>query len=122
MKSVRITFQDKNKTEFIKANYCDGFLCKFKGLMFKSSIPFHEGILFVEKKESVLNTSIHMLFMLMDISVAWINAKNEIVDIRLAKKWHLYYASHTPAKYVLEAHEDWIKHLEIGKKVFFSND
>jgi uncharacterized membrane protein (UPF0127 family) len=122
MKSIRITFQEENASEFINAQYCDRFLCKFKGLMFKSTIPFHEGILFVEKKESIINTSIHMFFMFTDISVTWINEKKEIVGIQLAKKWHPYYASRIPAKYVLEAHPDWIKHLEIGKRVSFTYD
>jgi uncharacterized membrane protein (UPF0127 family) len=122
MKSIRIAFQRKNNSEFICAQYCDGFWCKFKGLMFKSSIPFNQGIIFVEKKESIINTSIHMLFMFMDIAVAWINEKNEIVDVQLAKKWHPYYASQIPAKYVLEAHPDWLRKFKIGRKVFFTYD
>lgn len=122
MKFIRISFQEKIDSKFIHAQYCDGFWCKFKGLMFRSSIPYNEGILFVEKNESVLNTSIHMFFMFMDIAVAWINEKHEIVDVQLAKKWHPFYGPQKPAKFVLEAHPDWIKHFKVGTKVFFSYD
>ena len=101
----------------IRATYCSSFFCKFKGLMFKRCLPENEGILLVEKKESIIDTSIHMFFMFFDIATIWINAENIVVDVQLAKKWHPFYASKKPAQYVLECHSSQLSKFKIGDQV-----
>ena len=45
-----------------------------------------------------------MLFMNFDICAVWINQQNRVVDVKLAKKWHLAYFPRAAASQVLELH------------------
>jgi LysM repeat protein len=72
-----------------RVGYCDSFLCKLRGLMFRSRLSPDEGLLLVEKKDSRLDTSIHMLFVPFDLAVIWINSDMQVVDKVTAKSWHL---------------------------------
>lgn len=58
-----------------------------------------------------------MLFMRFSIGVIWINAANQVVDVRLAKPWRLAYKPVEAARYVLETHPDRMKDFRIGEKV-----
>ncbi|MCE1255774.1 MAG: DUF192 domain-containing protein, partial [Anaerolineae bacterium] len=68
------------------------------------------------------NSSIHMFFMFFDITAVWINAKNQIVDVKLAKKWRPFYASNQPAQYVLECHPSLVTNFKIGDQVEIKHD
>ncbi len=105
-----------NKTR-LKIKYCQGFFCKLRGLMLRARIAPAEGLLFVYKRDSRVDTSIHMLFMKFDIAVIWINSSMQVVDKTLAKRWKLAYAPREAAQYVLEAHPDRLNDFEIGDKV-----
>lgn len=105
----------------IRARYCDTFFTKFLGLMFKPGIGKHEGILLVERRDSRVDTAIHMLFMRFDIAAIWINSERKIVDARLARKWQVAVAPAQPARYVLETHPDQLTAFAIGETVEFSH-
>lgn len=116
---ISTPLMDSSKT--IRAKYCSSFLCKFKGLMLKSEISTNEGLLLVENNNSIINTSIHMLFMLFDITAVWINSDNVIVDVKLAKKWYPFYFPKNPAKYILECHPSQLESFQIGDVVSIKN-
>ena len=79
----------------------------------------NEGLLLVQKRESRLDTAIHMLFMWMDIAVVWLDAEKKIVGVQVARRWRPYYAPKAPAQYTLEIAKDWFYHFNIGDQVEF---
>ncbi|HEY5270665.1 MAG TPA: DUF192 domain-containing protein [Anaerolineales bacterium] len=101
--------------------YCDSFLCRLCGLMFRSSLPLDKGLLLVEARESRLETAIHMLFVFMDLAVIWINSEKVVVDTVLARAWRPAYAPHQPARYILEIHPDRLNEFKIGDHLEFQN-
>jgi uncharacterized membrane protein (UPF0127 family) len=99
--------------------YCDTFLTQLRGFTFRSRLARDEGLLLVGRRDSRLDSSIHMLFVSFDLAVAWINSEMKIVDRVLAKSWRPAYFSKQPAKYVLEIHPDRWSDFEIGDLVQF---
>ena len=89
--------------------------------MFRSSLEHNEGLLLVEARDSRLDTSIHMLFVYMDLAVIWINSQNEVVDIVLARSWRPAYAPRQAARYILEIHPDRLNEFKIGDLVEFQD-
>jgi uncharacterized membrane protein (UPF0127 family) len=90
--------------------------------MFLPRLARDEGLLLVEKRDSRLDTSIHMLFVPFDIAVFWINSTFIVVDKVIAKSWKPAYVPKADAKYTLELHPDRWGDYEIGDKVEFTND
>ena len=105
----------------LKAHYCDRFLCRLRGLMFRSSLPQDTGLLLVENREGRMDTAIHMLFVFMDLAVVWINSEKMVVDTVLARAWHLAYVPRKPARYILEIHSHRLDDFKIGDTVEFQN-
>ena len=90
--------------------------------MFRSRLAHEQGLLLVEARDSRLDTSIHMLFVFMDLAVIWINSEYRVVDSVLARSWRPVYAPRQPAKYILEIHPDRLDEFKIGDRVEFGND
>ncbi len=105
----------------LQIKYCDSFLCRLRGLTFKAELAPIEGLLLVQKRDSRLDTSIHMLGVSFDLAVIWINSSMQVVDKVLAKSWHLAYAPKEEAQYILEIHPDRLDEFEIGHKVKFED-
>ena len=101
--------------------YGDSFLAKLRGLMFRKRLDLNEGLLLVEKRNSRLDTSIHMFFVPFDLAVFWINSEMTVVDKVIAKSWHPAYFPKADAQYTLEIHPDRFGDYEIGDKVEFKN-
>jgi len=89
--------------------------------MFRSRLSPDEGLLLVEKRDSRLETSIHMFFVPFDLAVFWINSEMKVVDKIIAKSWRPAYLSKVDAMYTLEMHPDRFGDYEIGDKVEFKN-
>lgn len=119
MKYIQITNQSHPEITPILAKYCQSFLCQLRGLMFTKSLPEHEGLLLVQSSDSRLNSSIHMMFMYMDLAVIWINSDLTVVDAILAQRWKMAYLPKLPAKYVLELGVTHLPDFTIGDKVRF---
>jgi uncharacterized protein len=102
-----------------RVGYADSFSSKLRGLMFRSHLDLNDGLLLVEKRESRLDTSIHMFFVPFDLAVFWINSDMKIVDKVIAKSWHPAYLPKEDAKFTLEIHPDRWGDYEIGDKVEF---
>jgi uncharacterized membrane protein (UPF0127 family) len=116
-----ITVQNKNRniTGPLHIQYCNTFLTQLRGLTFRSRLGREEGLLLVGKRDSRLDSSIHMLFVLFDLSVIWIDSTMQVVDKVLAKAWRPAYFSKEPAMYVLEIHPERWGDFEIGDGVEF---
>ena len=102
-----------------QVGYCESFLCRLRGLMFRSQLGLNEGLLLVEKRDTRIDTSIHMFFVPFDLAVFWINSEMTVVDKIIAKSWHPAYFPKANAKYTLEIHPDRLGDYEIGDKVEF---
>jgi uncharacterized membrane protein (UPF0127 family) len=121
MKTIRIENKNIPLPAPLQAIYCDSFMCRLHGLMFHSSLPQAEGLLLVEARDSRIDTSIHMLFVYMDLAVIWINSAYTVVDTVLARSWRPAYAPHQAARYILEIHPSRLKEFTIGDQVEFQN-
>jgi uncharacterized membrane protein (UPF0127 family) len=119
MKTIQLENTNQPLPAPLQAVYCDSFLCRLRGLMFRSHLTQNEGLLLVEAGDSRLNTSIHMLFVFMDLAVIWINSEFTVVDTILAHAWHPAYAPRRPARYILEIHPGRLNEFKIGDHVEF---
>jgi uncharacterized membrane protein (UPF0127 family) len=120
----QITVQ--NKTREIgrpaRIKYCDTFLTQLRGFTFRPQLLQDEGLLLVGKRDSRLDSSIHMLFVSFDLTVIWIDSDLQVVEKVLAKSWRPAYFSKQPARYVLEIHPERWGDYEIGDIVEFQDD
>jgi len=101
--------------------FCDTFLCRLRGLMFRSALGRDEGLLLVEARDSRLDSSIHMFFVPFDLAVFWIDSSMTVVDKVIAKSWKPAYLPKAPARYILEVHPERWGDYETGDKVEFKN-
>jgi uncharacterized membrane protein (UPF0127 family) len=116
-----IVIENKNRMieGELRIKYCDTFLTQLRGLTFRSQLAREEGLLLVGKRDSRLDSSIHMLFVPFDLSVIWIDSAMHVVDKVLARSWRPAYFSKEPARYVLEIHPEHWGDFEIGDGVEF---
>ena len=116
MKKVKV-HKVSSQDEVLNLKVCDTFFSKFRGLMLAKELPQDGGIMIVEKGESKVNTSIHMMFMNYDITVLWLNKEMVVVDKVLAKRWKLYYGPKEPAQYILEIHASRYDDFAVGDQL-----
>ena len=123
MTTPRFVFvQDKeNKLTAPRVKFCDSFLCRLRGLTFRSPITRDEGLLLVFGRDSRVDASIHMLGVSFDLAVFWINNEMQVVDKIVAGAWKPAFFPKAPARYVLEVHASRINDFEIGQIVQFQN-
>jgi uncharacterized protein len=119
--SIKVFNLNKSINSPARVGYCDSFLCRLRGLMFRARLALDEGLLLVEKRDSRLDTSIHMFFVPFDLAVFWINSEMTVVDKVIAKSWHPAYFPKADAKYTLEVHPDRWGDYDIGDRVEFIN-
>lgn len=105
----------------LHVKYCDTFLTQLRGFTLRPTLTRDEGLVLVGKRDSRLDSSIHMFFVSFDLAVIWINSKMQIVDKVLARSWRPAYFSKEPAQYVLEVHPDRWDEFQIGDTVQFKN-
>ena len=117
-----ISIENKNRSigGDLSIKLCDTFLTQLRGLTFRTRLARDEGLILAGKRDSRLDSSIHMLFVSFDLTVVWINSDMKVVDKILAKSWRPAYFSKEPAKYVLEIHPDRWENFEIGDVVKFA--
>jgi uncharacterized membrane protein (UPF0127 family) len=96
---------------------CATFWTRGRGLMFRRGLADGEALLFVEGLESVLDTSIHMLFVFFSIGVIWLDKNGRVVDKTLARPFGLYYAPRRPAQYFVEGLPQILELAEIGDQL-----
>ena len=105
-----------------RVKFCDSFLCRLRGLTFRKHLEPDDGLLLVQgKRDSRIDSSIHMLFVPFDLNVVWINSDMTVVDKVIAKPWRPAYLSAQPACYVLEIHPTRWEDYQIGDNVEFQD-
>ena len=121
-RQIIISILSRSESSPRRVKFCDSFLSRLRGFTFRKNIRNDEGLILVEKKDSRLDTSIHMFFVWSDLAVFWINASHVVVDKVIAKSWHPYYASKQPARFVVELHPTQIEAFQVGDKLDFRDD
>ncbi len=116
---MRLRHRPTNTTLLTNVRWCDTFLCRWRGLTWRGPLAEGEGLVLVEKRESRLDTSIHMFFVSFPIAAIWLDARFRVVDTCLAEPWRPYYASKAPAQYVLEASPTLLQKIFIGDELAF---
>jgi uncharacterized membrane protein (UPF0127 family) len=116
---VKVVHRKTKEVLIDSARWCESRFCRLRGLQFSKALRAGEGLLLVMSKDSVVETSIHMFFVFFPIAAVWINSQGKITHTQLAKPWHPYYASPTPARYVLETSLDFLNKVTIGDEVDF---
>jgi uncharacterized membrane protein (UPF0127 family) len=119
MKYLQIVNQAHPVSRPILAKVCQSFFCQLRGLMFTKSLPEAYGLLLVQKSDGRMSSSIHMMFMWIDLAVIWINSDLRVVDTVLARRWKIAYLPKEPAKYVLETEVSNLNDFKIGDIVRF---
>jgi uncharacterized membrane protein (UPF0127 family) len=99
---------------------CDTFWKRGRGLMFRSSLGLDEVYLFVEGKESVAQTTIHMFFVFFPIAVIWLDRDKRVVDKVLARPFRPFYAPAGPAQYFVEGHPSLLDRVSAGEQLEFA--
>jgi uncharacterized membrane protein (UPF0127 family) len=89
--------------------------------MFLSRLEQDEGLLLVERRDSRIDTSIHMFFVPFDLAVVWIDSEMTVVDRIIAKSWRPAYFPAREARFTLELHPGRFGDYDIGEKVVFKN-
>jgi uncharacterized membrane protein (UPF0127 family) len=120
-KSISIENISRRIDGTLQIKFCDTFLSQLRGLTFRSGLSREEGLLLVGKRDSRLDSSIHMLFVSFNLAIVWINSEMKVVDKVLARSWRPAYFSKQPARYVLEVHPERWGDFEIGDRVQFKN-
>jgi len=102
---------------------CDTFWKRGRGLMFRghSAVAGDQVYLFVEGRESVAQTAIHMLFVFFPIAVLWLDAGKRVVDKALARPFRPYYAPRSAAKYYVEGHPSLLDRVSVGDQLEFES-
>jgi len=101
----------------IQARYCSSFACRLRGLTFRRSLTSGEGLLLVQRRDSRMDASIHMLFVWIDLGIIWINNAQQVVDVRLARRWRPAYLPARPARFVLELSPERMKEFNVGDQL-----
>jgi len=101
------------------ARWCSSRLCRLRGLQFRRRLAPGEALILVKAKDSIANSSIHMLFVFFPIAAVWINSAGRVTSAQLANPWHPYYASAEPACYVLETSPSLLERIQVGDEVDF---
>lgn len=102
-----------------RVKWCQSFWCHFRGLMLRRSLPENEGLLFVYRRESIAETTIHMLFMFFSIAAVWMDNEGVVVDAKLARPWRPVYAPAKPARYMIEARPIVLERVKVGDRLRF---
>ncbi|MFQ5943840.1 MAG: DUF192 domain-containing protein [Anaerolineales bacterium] len=119
MKHVDIVRRRTGEVMFQRARWCSSRWCRLWGLQFRRRLAPGEALILVHPDESVLQSSIHMFFVIFPIAAIWIDSMGRVTSAQLAKPWRPYYASPKPAQYVLETVPEFLSQVEVGDEFNF---
>jgi uncharacterized membrane protein (UPF0127 family) len=116
-RTVKVVRKGTGEMLLENAKWCDSWFCKLRGFQFYRRLKPGEALILVYPKDG--SHSIHMFFVFFPIAAVWINSQGVITSAKLAKPWRPYYASPTPACYILETTPDFLETISIGDEVEF---
>jgi len=120
MKIIKFENQTRPLATALNVVFCDSFVCRLRGLTFRSSLDSDKGLMLVEARDSRFDATIHMMFVFMDLGIIWINSEKVVVDSVLARPWSLAYIPRQPARYILEIPPARLNEFKIGDRTDFS--
>ena len=118
---VNVKNRASGATLLAGARWCASFMCRLRGLMFRSHLRAGEALILVEPRESRSATAIHMFFVPFAIAAIWINNSGRVVDKALARPWRPFYAPRAPARYTLETDPAFLDGVSIGDELVFED-
>ncbi|MCP4360127.1 MAG: hypothetical protein GY796_19140 [Chloroflexi bacterium] len=119
MGTRQIIHIESGQTLIAAAKWCDSYGSKLRGFTFRRRLGLEDGLVLVEKSDSKMNTSIHMLFVFFDLGVIWVNEAGDVVGTALAKSWRPSYVPPQPACYVIEGHPTILQKVQPGDHLQF---
>ncbi len=111
--------KDRRIVSPARIQMCSSFVCRLRGLMFRSRLDLNDGLLLQMPNESRIDSSIHMFFVPFALAVFWVNTGMEVVDKVIAKPWRPAYLLARPARFVLEIHPQRFSDYEVDQRVEF---
>jgi len=88
--------------------------------MFTLPLKHDEAIILVAENESILEASIHSLFVFYPFDVLWLNNRKEVVDKRTSVfPFMPFLRPRSPAKYVVELRRGKAQNIVLGSTVEF---
>lgn len=105
-------------TAILTARWCESFFCRLRGLMFRKELPGGIGLILVEGREGIANTTIHMFGVPFSIGVLWVNSVGVVVDKVVALPWRVY-APAQPARYIVEGLPTIVDGVSVGDEIEF---
>ena len=98
---------------------CASFLCWLRGLSLRRPLGIDEGLLLVGRRESRLDTAIHMFLVFFPIAVIWLDRNGRVVDARLGRPFRPLYVPRAPARDVLEGPPALLERVDVGDQLRF---
>ena len=93
----------------------DNFFMKFFGLRFSKKLK-NEAILFVNKKESRLNSIVDMFFVKFPLDVLWLDKNMKVVD-KATLRTYTFRIPKRKAMYIVEIESGKTKEIRTGDKI-----
>jgi uncharacterized membrane protein (UPF0127 family) len=114
-----ITNLTTGKTIATRVIRCDTFRKRARGLMFRRPQAIGDGqaFLFLDARESVAGSAIHMLFVFFPVAVIWLDGERRVVDKTLARPFRPYYAPSVPARYFVEGDPAMLEQVHLGDQL-----
>ena len=122
---MKVVNESRGFTISTSAILKDTFLGRLRGLMLSG----RKDVVLEVPREGILESSIHMMFMLYPIDVVWVNDAMEVVDVKRRvppfnplkpSTWRTY-APSAPARYVVEVAAGDVGGTNAGDKVLLED-
>ncbi|HLD15765.1 MAG TPA: DUF192 domain-containing protein [Candidatus Nanoarchaeia archaeon] len=108
-----------NKLVIDNVKVCNG-IKSFIGLRFSKQLKENEAVLIEGKDESIIDSTIDMLFVFFPIDVIWLDKNKKIVDMKKnVKPFSLFSAPRKAAKYIIEVKKGVGDKFKINEKFRF---
>ena len=105
-----------------RVRYCSSFVCRLRGLTFRSRLREGEGLLLVGDRQGRAYATIHMMFVFFPIGVVWLDDESRVVDKRLARPFQLICAPARPARDILEGPPELLERVRTGQQLRLTGD
>lgn len=98
---------------------CDTYWKILWGLMFRRTLDPDQVLVFCYRRESIVETTVHMFFVFFSIAIVWLDAERRVVDKALAKPFRPFYASRKPAQFYVEGAPRLLEEVQVGDQLAF---